>query len=514
MNKLYFLGLDNGGSTSKCAVFDQNGEMLSTVSARIPMAKDRIGRTERDADLIFHENCRLIRESMIAAHIQANDVSCLSLCGFGGGLGLLDGDGKPIGPFIISTDSRANDLLATLEADGTARAVRERTGQNLWAGQPALLLPWLKQNEPELLTRCRHIVMIKDYIRYRLTGIIATDVTDASNTNLFNIAKRRFDPELFRLLRMDELYGCMPRKFFNPYDIAGRITHESSMLTGLNVGTPVAAGLYDVTACCLGSGILTPDVLCLVLGTWSICGHLEQKLDCRRNVGATLCSFLDHEYFLEESSPTSASNLDWFIEQFYCRMYANDPRNIYDICNGIVRNVDPARCDLLFLPYLYGSNAIQGAKGCFFNLASHHTSDDMLLAIYEGVLFSLMDHVQRLYSGGYPAKARLSGGAARSEVWCQMLANILGIQVEVTSCPETGALGSAICAAIASGTYPNYHAAVASMVHTGRRFMPDAIRHQIYHDKYSEYKRAIEALNFFQRDKRRCNACYVPKDIN
>ena len=514
MRKPCFIGLDNGGSTSKCAVFDQNGEMLATVSARLPMARDRAGRTERDAELIFQENCRLIREAIVAARIRASDISCLSLCGFGGGLGMLDESGRHIGPFIISTDSRAGDLLTAMEADGAAQAVRDRTGQNLWAGQPALLLPWLKRHEPELLARCRHIVTVKDYIRYRLTGALGTDMTDASNTNLFNITQRRFDPALFRILQIEELYPRMPQTFFRPFEIAGRITPESSAITGLVPGTPVAAGLYDVTACCLGSGILTPDVLCLVLGTWSICGHLEPERNRGGNVGTTLCSFRDGEYFLEESSPTSASNLDWFVDQYYRRMYANDPRNIYEICNGIVRKADPARSELVFLPYLYGSNSVQGAKGCFFNLASHHTGDDMLAAVYEGVLFSLMDHIERLYPGGCPAKARLSGGAARSDVWCQMLADILGVQVETTACPETGALGSAICAAIAGGVYAGYGDAVAGMVHIGRSYFPNAERYPVYRQKYGVYKRATEALEVFQRANRRCNACCAPKGTN
>lgn len=496
MKQSYFMGIDNGGSATKCVIFDQDGTTISSASIRIQMNKPADGYTERNGEDIWKAICQTMQTALKQSSLHAEDIKAVSMCGYGGGMILLDENGRPVYPFIVSTDSRADDLLLELQKNGTDDAVYQHTLQRLWSGQPGVLLPWFQRNQPEVLKRAGHIMMIKDYIRYKLTGVIGTEITDASNTNLFDIHTGKFEPEIFHILGIEDCISLFPKRIFSPCEITGCITKQAARETGLLPGIPVAAGLYDVASCTLASGILDDSILSVIIGTWSISGHLTPRLsDCYGN-NNTLFSFLDGWYFSEESSPTSASNLDWFVEQFY-RKFISADQDIYEKCNQTVASMDPADSDLIFLPYLYGSNAVTSSKACFFNLSGHHTSDHILMAVYEGILFSLLQHIHTLYGEQFPKIARFSGGASRSPVWCQMLADILGIPIEITGCTELGALGAAICSSIAVGHYKNYQDAVKHMCHITQTYQPDITRTDIYKQKYLQYQKAVQCLKTF-----------------
>lgn len=496
MKLSYFMGIDNGGSTTKCVIFDQNGTTITTASTRIRMNRPGNGCTERDAEEVWNASCQVIQAALAQSSLCARDIRAVSVCGYGGGMILLDAQGAPVCPLIVSTDSRAGGLLTEFQQNGTDDAVYTHTLQRLWAGQPGMLLPWFSRHRPDLLKKTSHVMMIKDFIRYKLTGVIGTERTDASNTNLFSLHTERFDPEIFRILGVEEQYPLFPERLFSPFQTAGYVTGEAAARTGLCPGTPVAAGLYDVAACTLASGILDEHTLSLVVGTWSISGHLARTLDDCRGKNNNMFSFLDGWYFSEESSPTSASNLDWFIEQSYgCRIPEGE--NIYEYCNRAVAGMDPEENDLIFLPYLYGSNTAVPAKACFFQMEGHHTADHMLMAVYEGILFSLLQHIHALYGGQFPKAARFSGGASRSPVWCQMAADILGIPIEVMDGTELGAMGAAICAGIASGTWTDPADAVRHMCRVAGTFVPNPERTGVYQEKYARYQRAVRCLDAF-----------------
>lgn len=497
MSKKYFAGIDNGGTATKCVIYDNAGNAIASSSGHIPMFRSKDGRTERDTEAVWSENCRVISDALKKSGLSGSDIACVSLCGYGGGLGMLDASGVPVAPFVISTDSRADGLLAELRQNGICDRVYEYTMQRLWAGQPAVLLPWFKRHDAGAYERCAHVVMIKDYVRYRLTGCLGTEGTDASNTNLLNIHTKKFDLEIFEILGIGEMYKCFPEKLLLPCDVAGFVTEEAASQTGLCAGTPVAAGLYDVASCCLASQILDEETLCLIVGTWSISGHITKSLDDCAGKSTTLLSFLDNCYFAEESSPTSASNLDWFVDQFYGKILPKSSGSVYEQCDDIIESLDPADSDLIFLPYLYGSDSIVGGKGGFFNLSSYHTSEHVLLSIYEGILFSLLRHIHNLYNGDMPGTARLSGGASRSAVWCQMLADILDVSVEVMESSELGSLGCAICASIAVGEYASYYEAAEKMTRVRYQYVPNPKRVPVYKRKYALYERAIKALGIF-----------------
>lgn len=498
---VYFIGIDNGGSAIKAAVFNENGRELSVSQVQIPMDHPNPGWTERDPHAVWRGNCQVIRDAIGKAQICAQNIKGVSVCGYGGGLGLLDSANSPIAPFIVSTDTRAQSLLGEYSKNSINSRLYQLTLQNLWAGQQAMLLPWLKKHQPDLLKQACHMVCIKDYIRYCLTGMLATDYTDASCTNLFNIRDKQFDPEIFELLDIREYFrlACVP--ILQSFETGGFVTSQAAIQCGLPEGIPVAAGLYDVDSCCLASGILDSSCLCLITGTWSINEYLTDDLEeCIGKNGNTI-AFLPDYYIIEESSPTSASNFDWYADHFLSRMYPGlERRELYDYCNKSILESGLKQTDILFMPYLFASNSVPDAKGAFLNLDSSHSPMDILLAIYEGILFSSCYHIEKLTGTIHPQKQiRLSGGITNSPVWTQILADILQLPIQVMEGKERGALGAAICASVACEYYPDFHSAVKKMCHLSRTYIPDSSKAVFYKEKYEKFKKAIQALEVFYK---------------
>ncbi len=499
MKNHYFMGIDNGGSTIKCAIFNQYGSKISSASARVPLNKPFDGFTERNTEDIWNANCHVIQTALKRSLLSPSEITALSLCGYGGGALFLNELGQSIYPAIVSTDSRARNLLYNFQKNGTDDAVYAYTYQRLWSGQPGMLLPWFSQNHPDILKQSSHLLSIKDYVRYRLTDTFATEPTDASNTNLFNIHTHSFDPEICKHLGVEKYFHLLPNTILSPYKTAGEVTQKAASETGLFPGTPVATGLYDVASCTLGNGILDSSILSVIIGTWNISGQLTPTIkDCIGKDNG-MVAFLDNWYFNEESSPTSASNLDWILDEFF-HLEKNNNSSIYQKCNNMVASLKPTESDIIFLPYLYGSNSIPNAGAGFFNLNGRHTTGHLLMAVYEGIIFSLLSHIQALYKNTAPSFVRFSGGPSCSPVWCQMLANILNMPVQVSECNELGALGAAICASIASGVYHDYSEAVMHMCHIAHTYTPNPKYTKIYKEKYLQYQRAVESLRTFYSD--------------
>jgi L-xylulokinase len=199
-----------------------------------------------------------------------------------------------------------------------------------------------------------------------------------------------------------------------------------------------------------------------------------------------------------EASPTSASNLEWFVREFLENdtISADDQgKSVYDVCNDLVESIAPQESHVIFLPFLYGSNVEADAKACFLGLKGWHHKAHLLRAVYEGIVFSHKMHIEKLVTyREMPKVARMTGGAARSEVWCQIFADVLQIPLEITSGTELGTLGAAMCAGVATGHFSSLERASDRMVHVVRTIRPNPKRKAIYEKKYANYKKTLETL--------------------
>jgi L-xylulokinase len=368
----------------------------------------------------------------------------------------------------------------------------------VWAAQPAALFLWLRDNEPQIIDKTRWILMCKDYIRSRLCGQINAELTDMSGASLMNVVTGEYDDEVLKLFGILEMKELLP-PIIKTADIAGAVTADAAAVTGLKEGTPVAGGMFDIDACGLASGIIDERQMSLVAGTWGNNQYIAKEPLIDKNLFMTSCYSMPGWYLMLEGSPTSASNLEWFVTEFLSAektIAEKDGKSVYELCNEMVASVSTEETTITFLPFLYGSNIGAGAKSCFVGLEGFHTRAHVVRAIYEGIVFGHNTHLQRLLNfRDRPEVIRFTGGAARSKVWVQLFADCFQIPVEIPAGTELGALGAAIAAGVAVGCYSSYEEAVGAMTSIARRQEPDPAQKEIFAEKYERYKKVIAALD-------------------
>lgn len=494
----YLLGIDNGGTFSKAALFDEDGHQLASTGIATKLITPKPGFTERDMEELWQVNARAVRETVEKSGVAPEDIAGISFSGHGKGLYLWGKEDKPVMNGILSTDSRAWEYPEAWKRDGTAEKIYEKTFQTILACQPVSLLAWLRDHSPEVLEKTAYIFSVKDYIRYRMTGEAYGEYSDFSGGNLVNLETGCYDRELLRCFGLEQIYDKLP-PLKNASDICGYVTEQAAQLMGLKPGTPVMAGMFDVNACGLASGLSDENQLCMIAGTWSINEFLSPKpiLDPSVSLNSMFC--IPGYFLVEESSPTSAGNLEWFLQNFYAAEKAECSArgtSIYDLLNAQVEEVDPEDGDLIFLPYLNGSAVNPIARGAFLGMTGYHTRQHLLRAVYEGIVFSHGAHVQKLLKNRErPETIRLSGGAANSRVWVQIFADVLQIPIETIENKELGAQGAAIAAGIGAGIYRDYADGIARTTRITGKVMPNPALKELYEAKFARYCALAEVLD-------------------
>jgi len=494
----YLLGIDNGLTMSKAALFTADGREAAVASRKTETLTPKPGHLERDVPEMWASTATVIREAIAKAAVAPANIACVACAGHGNGLYLINEAGEPVRNAIMSTDSRARDIIDEWLAAGVDKAVLPKTTQSIWPAQPNALLLWLKRHEPATLDRARWALMAKDYIRFKLTGEVAAELTDFSGTSLLNVPKMAYDDELLAAFGIADTRRLLP-PLIRSADIAGRVTAKAAAETGLAEGTPVAGGMFDIDACGLAVGLTDESQLCMIAGTWGNNQYISKTPVVSPEVFMTSCYAIPGYYLMLEGSATSASNLEWFVTEFFGAekaLAAKQGKSVYDLCNELVAATKPEDANIAFLPFLYGSNVGPDAKACFIGLNGWHTRGHVLRAIYEGVVFGHRTHIERLLKfRAMPATIRLTGGAARSKAWVQIFADALQTPVEIPDGTELGALGAAIAAAVAAGCYRSYEEAVAAMVRFARRQEPNRSRKGLYDAKVARYHQTIRALD-------------------
>lgn len=494
----YLMGIDNGGTFSKAALFDENGCQISVASVPTVTLTPKPGYTERDMEKLWQVNARAVRQAIEKSGVNPADITGVSYSGHGKGLYLVGKDGRPAYNGIVSTDARAWAYVKKWKEDGTAKKVYEKTFQEILACQPVSLLAWLKEHCPKVIENTRYIFAVKDYVRYRMTGEAYAEYTDFSGGNLLNLTTGEYDRELLSYMGLEDVYDKLP-PLKAAAEVCGHITKEVSEMTLLPEGTPVAAGMFDVNACGIASGLSDEEKMCMIAGTWSINEYIAGEPIKNGTVALNSMFCIPGYYLIEESSPTSAGNMEWFIRNLmnYEKEEAKEAgSSVYDITNKWVESIDPQDNQIIFLPFLNGSNEDALAKATFIGLTAYHNKKHMLRAVYEGIVFSHMTHVKKLLrSREAPQSIRLSGGAANSDVWVQIFADALQIPIDVIEDKELGAQGAAIAAGIAAGVYKSYDDAIEKTMVIAKTVYPRKEYKEIYEKKYQTYRRVIEKLS-------------------
>ncbi|MDM2936228.1 FGGY-family carbohydrate kinase [Citrobacter sp. Cu233] len=486
----YYMGIDLGGTVTKVGLYTAEGKEITVAAQTLPLLSPQAGFCERDMTDLWMTTCEVIRRALTESHLSAEQIRGIGFSSHGKGLYLVDKSGHPVRNGIVSSDSRAQPLVTAWKAQDIDRLAYPRSFQQLWSSHPVALLGWLKQHEPENYARTGYVLMAHDYIRYCLTAEFTCEETNISGSQLFNLQRNEFDPELFSLFGIEEMMGCMP-KVIGSADLAGVVTTDAAALCGLKPGTPVFGGVFDVVGAAMTSGVYDNTQLSAVAGTWSIATRVFDNIIPAEYPYVWGKFSIPGQYFAHEGSPTSASNLTWFIDRFF-----PDLLDDHDTLNQwAARGYEKQDC-ILFFPWLYGSNYCDSLRGGFLGLGGHHDVADMVYAIYQGVVFSHLLHQDKLLQLCDGTESiRFTGGPTHSRIWMQMFCDASNLPIEIVDIEQSGCRAAAMCAAVGTGDYSGFEQAIKAALPPVIRLEPDAAKHSILRSRFEQFKRVADALS-------------------
>jgi L-xylulokinase len=471
----HILALDIGLSFCKALLFDESGQTVMSNSVPTPVINPGPGLSEISMTELWQVVAALIKSTVNAA---PDKVTAIGVSGHGNGVYCIDAAGNPVGNAVTSMDLRAESELSSL-------LVSQNSVQRLWAGQPGMILYWLKRHEPERYSRIAGVMCCKDYLSFMLTGKCATDWSDISASGLLDNATGKYDLGLLEELKMPELIDKLP-PVIRAFDIRGGVTEDAAMATGLATGTPVIGGMFDVDACIYGIGITEPGTLCSIAGTWNINAAVvdaprfsqEIRQCVRRGDGKT--------FMLIDSSATSAVNIEWLLKKFFGGSVG------YARFDSDLREYEWNAESPYWLPFVNGSLDTEAKKGALIGIDISHGSRDLIAAVGEGICFAHRFHIENLVEAGAKFdKVRLTGGAAKDS-FCQLFSDICGFLVETVNEKQTGAAGICAAANVALGKYPDMASALCTSVTVEKVFKPDHDRHGLFNTRYERFKDLIK----------------------
>ncbi|MET4633414.1 FGGY-family carbohydrate kinase [Kaistia defluvii] len=487
----YILGLDAGNTVIKAIIFDKTGRELALAARDGHSSMPKPGHVERDLNELWRNAVAVVRQCIEQAGIDAGEIIAVGCAGHGNGLYALDRDGAPlIG--IQSLDTRAVGIVTDWAKQDVGARAYAHCLQMPWAAQTPTLLAWLKRHAPDLFAGVGTVFLCKDFVVNRLTGARSTDTSDMSGCGLLRMPDRRYEAELMAAYELEDCMGLLP-PVLESAEIAGRITDDVAALTGLRAGTPVVAGLFDVVASAVGSGVTRTGAASVIAGTWSINQVITDE-PIRDPSIFMVSTFDPARYLAIEASATSAANLEWIVREFL-EHGAEGDASPFELCSELVASIDPNGDMPIYHPFLYGSQQSGSARAGFYGIAGWHTRAHLLRALFEGVAFEHKRHVERLRGAGARIdEVVLSGGGSRSQVWPQIFADVLGVPVTVARSRETGALGAAIAAAVGVGAFAGFGEGAAAMTAAARNYLPDNAISPAYERRYSVYGEINQAM--------------------
>lgn len=490
MTEAYFLGIDVATTATKALLIDSNGNVVAVSATEYPFETPRPLWSEQDPGVWWQGAQKSIRAVIEQSGVNAERIRGVGLTGQMHGLVLLDQHNEVLRPAILWNDQRTQAQCSEIHRRFGREEFIQTSGNLALPGFTAPKILWVAQNEPEIYDRVRHVLLPKDFVRFQLTGSFAMDKADGAGTVLMDLRKRDWSPEILSALGIPEEW--LPPLYEGP-EITGRIRPEAAEATGLNTGTPVMAGGGDQAAQAVGVGAVKEEILALTLGTSGVV-FASTESACIEPDGRlhAFCHAVPGRWHLMGVMLSAAGSLRWYRDTFA-------PGEVYESLLAAAAEVPAGSDGLLYLPYLTGERTPHPdplARGAFVGLTIRHGMAHLTRAVLEGVAFGLRDAFELIKASGVTKidQVRVSGGGARSSLWRQILADVLGTELITVDTNEGAAYGAALLAGVGVGNWPDVDSACQATIRITERTTPSVEVSRRYDKAYELYRGLYPAL--------------------
>ena len=481
----FILVIDVGTSNLKAVLFDGNGTEVQVASRESETINDGGNWEEQDMLLVWDKVKSCIKELIDSGAVKSEEIKGIGVTGQGEGCWLIDEEGNPVQNAILWCDGRAVAEVKriTEEYPEIGKLYHKTTGTPPLLGNQMILIRWMKTNRKEVLDKASRIMFCKDWVRYKMTGVIATEITD-SFTSLLDAQTGNVADELMKAMDIYEYRDYIPASVSSD-SVVGTISEEFAAWSGLAAGTPVIAGALDTSATAVGLGAIHEKDACVILGTTCASEIVMKKTDCK--FGAENSRYEKHpiEDLYVELQPTlnGTPNIDWMLENMAQTKDFNE-------IDRIVESVPVGCGGVVYHPYI----SVAGerapfyhpyARASFFGISQVTTRNQLIRAVYEGISLSIRDCLQNIDKD---ATIYLAGGGAKSPVWAQMIADVMGRRVMIPQGKELGAKGVAIIAGVKFGLYGSYEEAVKKACTFRQTYEPNLQRTKKYDLLYELFR--------------------------
>ncbi len=487
---MYWLGIDVGTGGSRALLVDARGRVLHSFIA--PHQEMRMLRplwAEQDPEDWWRASQLAMRGVLTQAGVDGTAVRGVGLSGQMHGLVMLDAQNQVIRPALIWCDQRSQPQVNAINAKLGPKTVVASIANPVLTGFTLPKLLWIRDHEPRSFDALRKILLPKDYLRFKLTGEFATDVSDASGTALFDVVHRRWSAEMASGLGLDQ--SLLPAAFESS-EITGHISPAAAASTGLAPGTPVVAGAGDQAASAIGNGIVEPGTVSCTIGTSGVVfAFLEKPAYDPAGRVHTFCHAIPDTWHVMGVTQGAGLSLQWFRNRFA-------PGLEYDELTADATRSPAGAQGLFWLPYLMGERTPHldaNARGAWIGLTAKHQQSDLVRAILEGVCYSQKDGMEIIAGlGARPSRVRLSGGGAKSPFWHQLFADIFDMRVATLATQEGSAYGAALLATVGTGEYGSAAEVCRTALHEVEVKDPDKASARSYQERYEVFRTLYPAL--------------------
>jgi len=492
----YFLGIDTSTTSSKALLIDEKGDVVAVASNPHTLQTPKPLWSEQDPREWWEAVAASIRSVLEKAGIGGEGIGAVGLTGQMHGLVLLDDAGNVLRPAILWNDQRTQRQCDEIHEIVGREKFIQITGNVALTGFTAPKILWVKENEPDVFAKAGHVLLPKDYVRYKLTGEYAMDKADGAGTVLFDLKNRDWSDEVLSVLGIPPEW--MPNTFEGT-EFTGYVTEDAASITGLKAGTPVAAGGGDQAAGAVGVGAVEPGIVGLTVGTSGVVFATTPSalIEPEGRLHA-FCHAVPGMWHFMGVMLSAAGSLQWFRDTLA-------PDISFDDLLKEAESI-PAGCEgLQFLPYLSGERTPHPdplARGAFIGLTLRHSRAHMTRAVLEGVAFGLKDSFTLIQNAGLGeiTQVRGSGGGTKSALWRQIMASVLNAELVTLNTTEGGAYGAALLAGVGAGVWEDVATACRECIKITGSTFPDSGDVDRYRDAYAVYRELYPALkNEFQK---------------